>query len=86
MKQQNWEKEFDKIAPVKLEIEGYICDLRPVITPLKKLFKKALAQQKEELLLEGEKSMAKGVLRRIAKGRSLEHIKVLCEAVLKEKL
>ena len=50
---------------------------------LKENHKKSLSQQKEELLLEGEKNMAKGVLRRIEKGKSLEHIKVLCETVLK---
>ena len=48
--------------------------------------KELLAQQKEELLLEGEKSMARGVLRRIEKERNLEHIKVLCEAVSRLKL
>lgn len=33
--QTEWKKEFAKIAPDKLEIGGYICDLRSVIKPIK---------------------------------------------------
>ena len=37
-KDNNWEKEFDKIAPAELEIDGYNCNLRPVIFPIKDFF------------------------------------------------
>lgn len=46
---ENWEKEFDKIAPVELEIEGKICDLRPVIIPIKNFIR----QTREEALEQG---------------------------------
>jgi len=41
-------------------------------------------QENEQEFDEGEKSMARGVLRRIESGRDLGHIKLLCQAVAKE--
>jgi len=81
MKKQNWEY-YCKKYNLLLDNENYD-DLEKAFDEVEQ---KALAQQKEEIILEGEKSMARGVLRRIEKERSLEHIKVLCEAVLRLKL
>jgi len=47
---EEWQKEFDKIAPATLEIEGYSCDLRPVIKPIKSSIRNLLASQKQEIL------------------------------------
>lgn len=47
-KDNNWEKEFDKIAPAELEIDGYNCNLRPVIFPIKDFIRNLLEEQKDE--------------------------------------
>jgi len=66
-----------KLAQQKEEYQEKFRDLN-------KRLNKQCEDKARELSLEGEKSMARGVLRRIAKGKSLEHIKVLCEAVIEK--
>ena len=81
MKKQKWEKEFEEKVEI-LHNDLVFGDY----SYTKSFIRQLLAQQKEENFWEGEKNMAGGVLRRIEKGKSLEHIKVLCEAILLEKL
>ena len=47
---EKWKKEFDKLAPATLIVDGLECDLKPVILPIKKFIKDLLKQQKKEIL------------------------------------
>ncbi len=48
MKKENWIKEFNKIAPATLEIEGYVCDLRPVMLKVKSFIHQTRKEAFEE--------------------------------------
>lgn len=52
---EDWEKEFDKIVPADLEIDGWIVNLRPVILPIKSFIRQLLKSEKEKFkkVIEG---------------------------------
>jgi len=51
------------------------------IKAIKDFISNLLKEEKEKEFNEGEKSMARGVLRRIENGNNIGHIELLCRAV-----
>lgn len=43
-----YKKEFQKICPSTLEIDGYVCDLKPVMNRVEKFFVKKMKKTQEE--------------------------------------
>ena len=76
--QDNWKEKF----------EERFCVFNQGFEPeeLEKFIQKELDKAREEEFDEGERSMARGVLRRIEKGKSIEHIKILCIAMADKKI
>ena len=62
---ENWIEQFDKIAPVSLEIKDYICDLSPVIKKIKSFIQTLISDTaknaREEIIEEMKKCVPEKV-------------------------
>jgi len=73
---EDWEKEFDKIAPADLEIDGWGVNLRPVILPIKSFIRQLLSQEEamwmEEIHIQkalAEKRARKETIQEMIEGK-----------------
>jgi len=53
-----YKKEFEKICPASLEIDGYQCDLKPVMKKVENFFVEKMKEIREESFNEAINSFA----------------------------